>query len=134
LWTETAKQKFMIGEKILELRNARGWNQEELSRRTGISRVVISRYENGTIPYQRNLRKILSAFKLPADYFYKLSVANSEPNRHSDDSALNQNIEDLLKFSKSDQQIVVSVIESIKRNKLHSEKGRKKIASAKSVN
>lgn len=107
---------FMIAEKLVELRTSKGWNQEELAKRTGISRVMISRYENGTIPYKTNLRKLLKAFNLPLDYFHKLSIDKSQPNRHSDDSTLNQVIEDLLKFPKKEQQHVIALIESLKKN------------------
>lgn len=109
----------MISEKIKELRISKGWNQEQLADRAGVSRAVISRYENGTIPYKRNLKKVLKAFGLPADYFFQSSVADNNisgnQRKYSDDGKLNHAIEDLLLFSKKEQKIVLDVIGLIKR-------------------
>ena len=36
-----------MGEKILNMRKARGWSQEELAERIGVTRQAVSRWESG---------------------------------------------------------------------------------------
>ena len=37
-----------LSEKLIELRKANGWSQEDLAEKTDVSRQAISRWENGT--------------------------------------------------------------------------------------
>ena len=39
-----------MGEKILNMRKARNWSQEELAERAGVSRQAVSRWESGVSP------------------------------------------------------------------------------------
>ena len=53
---------------IKELRKAKGWTQEELARRSGVSRVSINRYENGErIPDLITARMIATALGCTID-------------------------------------------------------------------
>jgi transcriptional regulator with XRE-family HTH domain len=55
-----------IGSRIRELRMERGWSQVELSQRTGIRHVTLSRYENERMGIGlKNLKKLASAFGVP---------------------------------------------------------------------
>lgn len=57
------------GEKILALRKARGWSQEEMAEHTGVSRQAVSRWESGTaMPDAEKLIAICECFGVSADY------------------------------------------------------------------
>lgn len=53
------------------LREERGWSQEELARRSGVSRVTLSRIENdpGYSPRTSTFEKLAAAFDIPYDQF-----------------------------------------------------------------
>ncbi len=56
--------------KIKELRESRGFSQEELSETSGVSLRTIQRMENGeSIPRGSTLRTIASSLNLSSDYF-----------------------------------------------------------------
>jgi len=58
-----------MGEKILNMRKARGWNQEELADRVGVSRQAVSRWESGTAkPDADKIIAICDLFGVSADY------------------------------------------------------------------
>jgi transcriptional regulator with XRE-family HTH domain len=55
-----------IGTKLRELREERGWSQEEIEVKTGLLRCYTSRVENGhTIPSLQTLEKLARAFEIP---------------------------------------------------------------------
>ena len=61
-----------IGEKILNLRKARGWSQEELADRVGITRQAVSRWEAGTAkPDADKIIAICDLFGISADYLLR---------------------------------------------------------------
>ena len=69
-----------IGKRLLELRTAKGWNQNELSRRSGVPQPTIWRLEAGTSGGQlRILEKLAAA--LGVDPGYLLSQPVSPPKR-----------------------------------------------------
>ena len=55
-----------IGEKIKELRKARGWSQTELGERLGIQKSAVSKYERGAITKfsQEQIKEIADAVPL----------------------------------------------------------------------
>jgi len=58
-----------IGERIAELRDGRGWTQEQLAALLGISRASLSHYEkNRREPDSAALTKIADVFKVSVDY------------------------------------------------------------------
>lgn len=58
-----------IGEKILNLRKARGWSQEELAERIGVTRQAVSRWESGTAkPDADKIIGLCCLFEISADY------------------------------------------------------------------
>lgn len=61
-----------IGEKILNMRKARGWSQEELAERIGVSRQAVSRWESGAAkPDTDKVIAICDLFGVSADYLLR---------------------------------------------------------------
>ena len=58
-----------LPEKIVNLRKARGWSQEDFAEKLNISRQAISRWENGTaLPDAQNILQISKLFEVTTDY------------------------------------------------------------------
>lgn len=61
-----------IGEKILNMRKARGWSQEELAERVGVSRQAVSRWEaDSAKPDADRIIAICDLFGVSADYLLR---------------------------------------------------------------
>ena len=61
-----------IGDKILNLRKARGWSQEELAERIGVTRQAVSRWEsNSAKPDADKIVDICDLFGMSADYLLR---------------------------------------------------------------
>ena len=61
-----------MGEKILNLRKARGWNQEELAERIGVTRQAVSRWESGSAkPDADKIIAVCDLFGVSADYLLR---------------------------------------------------------------
>lgn len=61
-----------IGEKILNMRKARGWSQEELADRVGVTRQAVSRWEAGSAkPDADKILAICDLFGVSADYLLR---------------------------------------------------------------
>lgn len=61
-----------IGDKILSMRKARGWSQEELADRVGVTRQAISRWEsNSAKPDADKIVDICDLFGVSADYLLR---------------------------------------------------------------
>lgn len=60
------------GEKILKMRKARGWSQEELAERVGVTRQAVSRWEAGTAkPDADKIIAVCDLFGVSADYLLR---------------------------------------------------------------
>lgn len=61
-----------MGEKILNMRKARGWSQEELAERIGVTRQAVSRWESGAAkPDADKLIAVCDLFGVSADYLLR---------------------------------------------------------------
>ena len=61
-----------LGEKILTLRKARGWSQEELAGRIGVTRQALSRWESGAaVPDTVNVVELSDLFGVSCDYLLR---------------------------------------------------------------
>ncbi len=58
-----------LPDKIIKLRKANGWSQEDLAEKLNVSRQAISRWENGTAqPDTENILQISKLFHVTTDY------------------------------------------------------------------
>ena len=61
-----------MGEKILNLRKARGWSQEELAERIGVTRQAVGRWESGAAkPDADKIIAVCDLFGVSADYLLR---------------------------------------------------------------
>lgn len=61
-----------MGEKILALRKARGWSQEELAEQVGVTRQAVSRWESGAAkPDADKIITVCDLFGVSADYLLR---------------------------------------------------------------
>ena len=61
-----------LGEKVLNMRKARGWSQEELADRAGVSRQAVSQWESGSAkPDADKIIVICDLFGISADYLLR---------------------------------------------------------------
>ena len=69
-----------IGDKILSLRKARGWSQEELAEKVGVTRQAISRWEaNSAKPDADKIVDICDLFGVSADYLLRDKYDGESP-------------------------------------------------------
>ena len=69
-----------MGEKIKELRKARGWSQTELGQRLGLQKSAISKYERGIITKfsQEQLEEIAAVFGVSPAVLFGYSEDEAE--------------------------------------------------------
>lgn len=61
-----------MGEKILSMRKARGWSQEELAEQIGVTRQAVSRWESGAAkPDADKIIAVCDLFGVSADYLLR---------------------------------------------------------------
>jgi transcriptional regulator with XRE-family HTH domain len=61
-----------VGERVRELRKAKGWNQDDLAQHTGLGRTYISNVERGRKnPSLRSLEIFAACFKMSVSEFLK---------------------------------------------------------------
>lgn len=61
-----------MGEKILNMRKARGWSQEELAEKVGVTRQAVSRWESDSAkPDAERIVSICDLFGISADYLLR---------------------------------------------------------------
>ena len=68
-----------LSDKIIKLRKANGWSQEDLAERLNISRQAISRWENETaLPDAGNILQLSKLFGVTADYLLNEDYTGDE--------------------------------------------------------
>ena len=64
----------MLGQRIFELRTARGWNQVQLAQKLNITKQTVSNWENENIqPSIEMLIRLSKLFSVSSDYLLGLS-------------------------------------------------------------
>ena len=89
-----------MGEKILKLRKARNWNQEELADQIGVTRQAVSRWESDSAkPDADKIIAICDLFGISADYLlrenYQGEPGQSAPQNQNQGTALGNAIRSL---------------------------------------
>lgn len=60
--------------RIKELREEKGWKQDDLGKLLGVQKATISKYETGRIPLTDDtIRKLSDIFQVPSDYILGIS-------------------------------------------------------------
>lgn len=68
-----------MGEKLLKLRKARGWSQEEMAERAGVTRQAISRWESDAAkPDADNIITVCNLFGVSSDYLLRGGMGPGE--------------------------------------------------------
>ena len=88
-----------LSDKLIELRKAKGWSQEEFAEKMDVSRQAISRWENGTaLPDAQNILRISKLFCVTSDYLlnddYKGEAELPTPETATEEPAVNETSED----------------------------------------
>ena len=83
-----------MGEKILKLRKARGWNQEDLAEQIGVTRQAVSRWESDSAkPDADKIVAICDLFGVSTDYLLRADYVESKevPPTSSAETGKNHN-------------------------------------------
>ena len=68
-----------MGEKLLKLRKARGWSQEEMAERVGVTRQAISRWESDAAkPDADNIITVCDLFGVSSDYLLRDGMGSGD--------------------------------------------------------
>lgn len=79
-----------IGEKILNLRKARGWSQEELAERVGVTRQAVSRWESDSAkPDADKIIAVCDLFGVSTDYLLR-DIAGGQEYENSQTAKMGQ--------------------------------------------
>ena len=82
-----------LGEKILTLRKAKGWSQEELAGRIGVTRQALSRWESdAAVPDTVNVVQMADLFGVSCDYLLRDGWAEDRPAAPQKKGSLEQRI------------------------------------------
>ena len=88
-----------LSDKLIELRKARGWSQEEFAEKMDVSRQAISRWENGTaLPDAQNILRISKLFSVTSDYLlnddYEGEANTPAPETVAEETVVNETPEE----------------------------------------
>ena len=80
-----------MGEKILALRKARGWSQEELAEQIGVTRQAVSRWESDSAkPDADKIIAVCDLFGVSADYLLRDNYAETVSRNTSEQRATHE--------------------------------------------
>lgn len=82
-----------LGEKILKLRKVRGWSQEDLAGRIGVTRQALSRWESdAAVPDTVNVVQMADLFGVSCDYLLRDGWTEERPAALQEKGAKEQRI------------------------------------------
>ncbi len=96
-----------LQDKIIKLRKAHGWSQEDFAEKLNVSRQAISRWENGTaLPDAQNVLQISKLFGVTTDY-----LLNDDYESDSDIPAVRSATKETeILFSKKKRQHLIAAV------------------------
>ncbi len=92
----------MIADKLFEFRKRQNWSLMDLSKKSGIAKAILHRYEKGVKPSRKNLEQLADAFKVSVDVFLISKAELKEIPKPSMKSAVKENLKELDKFTASE--------------------------------
>ncbi len=96
---------------ITDLRKEKGWSQAELAVMTGISQVMVGKYERGdAVPSIEVAKKIADAFGVSLDYLV------GEGQNASFDKKTVERIQEIQQLDKGTQNVLFNVIDTYLRD------------------
>lgn len=100
-----------IEKRISELREQKGWSQSDLEEQSGVSRVMIGKYERGDAsPSIDAAKKIADAFGVSLDYLAGEGVLGKV------DRKTLKRLQDIEQLKEADRQSLISVIDAYLRD------------------
>jgi len=100
-----------ISKVITDLRKEKDWSQADLANKTGISQVMVGKYERGDAsPSIEVAKKIADAFDVSLDFLV------GEGQNVSFDKKTMQRIEDIQKLDNATQEMLFNLIDTVIRD------------------
>lgn len=100
-----------INKVITDLRKEKDWSQADLANKTGISQVMVGKYERGDAsPSIEVAKKIADAFEVSLDFLV------GEGQNASFDKKTMQRIEDIQKLDETTQEMLFNLIDTVIRD------------------
>ena len=102
-----------LGERVRELRQRRGWSQQQLAEKVGVRQKQISSYERGTnTPSAEILISMAEAVEVSLDFLAQRSSANA-PRIAIADLDLLEKLQDVDRLPEEDRTLVKGVIDLV---------------------
>lgn len=96
---------------IIELRKKKDWSQSDLASRTGISQVMVGKYERGdAVPSIEVAKKIADAFEVSLDFLV------GEGQNSSFDKKTLERIQDIQQLDDKTQSVLFNLIDTYLRD------------------
>lgn len=96
----------ILSEKIYMLRKKKGWSQEELAERLGVSRQSVSKWESGaSLPDLNRVLELSRIFQVTTDFLLKDEEPGGDKRDHAEDSGRPEEPPDVPKNNKQFRRI-----------------------------
>lgn len=106
----------ILADKIMQLRKQKGWSQEELADKLGISRQSVSKWESGmSIPELDKILKLGELFEVSTDYLLKDELEEAEPTAVVSGDAFGEEAEPMRSISMKEAETYMELTEKVSR-------------------
>ncbi len=93
----------MYSRRIIELRLNRNWTQTQLAQNSKIPQPMVARYENGTTPSTKNVKKLADAFGIPVEEFLIVKASKNQSNLSQQSFDLSKAWNEIKRLSNEDK-------------------------------